>query len=110
MRRINPHIYIKNKESSMKKVISFIFVAVLIIACVNPNPTPQPMDDMKYCQLAENNLKALACIPKDKPFTLKGKSFAEFCIETMQNKINLHPKCLSEIKSCNQIGTCTQGK
>jgi hypothetical protein len=91
-----------------KSLITAILLTFILAAC--PNGPAPIMDGIQYCQAAENHLKDLGCIPKDKPYTLNGKSFSVFCQETMMNGINLHPKCLYQITSCNQMNMCAQGK
>lgn len=90
----------------MKKIIilSFLFLT----ACPN-GPSPVT-NEIQYCQAAENRLKALGCISSDRPYTAKDKSFTQFCQETMMSGINISPKCLSEIISCNQVNQCVQGQ
>jgi len=91
----------------MKKGLFFIiFLASILVACPN-GPLPIT-EELAYCQVAETHLKQLGCIPSDRPYTIKGKSFTQFCQETMMNGVNLSPKCLSQIQSCNQMNTCIQ--
>lgn len=89
----------------MKKgLLVAVILGFLLIACPNaPVPVSQ---NIEYCAPAEARLKELGCISKDAPYTNKGKSFTQFCQETMSNGINLRPKCLSKINSCNEINYC----
>ncbi len=90
-----------------KGFLTSILLTFVLLSCLGPIPV---IANIQYCSTAEAHLKALGCIPSDKPYTLKGKSFSQFCQETMQNGINLHPDCLSKIVSCNQINVCVQAK
>jgi hypothetical protein len=87
--------------------IAAILLTFILFSCLGPIPISK---DIQYCQAAENHLKELGCIPKDKPYTAKGKSFSVFCQETMLNGVDLSPKCLYEIKSCDQMNVCVQGQ
>lgn len=91
-----------------RSFIAILVSSFILVACPN-GPVPV-ITNIEYCQAAENHLKALGCIPTDKPYTLKGKQFHEFCQETMQNGINLSPKCLCTITSCGQMNSCVQGQ
>jgi hypothetical protein len=89
-----------------KSFIAVLVLAFILVACPK-GPVPI-ITNIEYCQPAEIHLKELGCIPIDKPYTVKGKQFNEFCQETMQNGINLNPKCLSTITSCTQMNACVQ--
>lgn len=93
----------------MKKGFIAAMLLGFILAACPKGPIPV-ITNLEYCQAAEDHLKALGCIPKDKPYTLKGKQFHEFCQETMQNGIDLNPKCLYTITACNQMNACVQGQ
>jgi hypothetical protein len=99
----------------MKKIL---LLSLLLIACdtttqttkVTPNipPTPTPLViDSEYCGEAEVHLKEIACIPKNEPYTKRGKSFKQFCEETQENGVFLNPKCLTTVNSCEEIDYCT---
>lgn len=91
----------------MKKIIVAAFLlSFALIAC--PNGPPPIIDTNGDCKTAETHLKQLGCIPKNIPYTVKGKSFEQFCTETMLNGINLNPGCLSNITACNQMNSCVQ--
>jgi hypothetical protein len=91
----------------MKKgLIVSLLLGFLLVACGETVPPPVT-DGVEYCALAETHLKQLGCIPKDGPYTNKGKSFTQFCQETMGYGINIAPHCLSRINSCDQINRCT---
>ena len=98
----------------MKKTIIFTLISTLIIGCqltdnyiTPPKPTPQ-VQDTKYCVLAEKRLLELGC---EEGLPLKdGTGFAKFCEDTQSNGIFLNPKCLSEIKSCEEVNVCTSSK
>lgn len=89
-----------------KSFVVLLLLTFILIACPS-GPTPIT-DDISYCTTAEIHLKKLECIPADKPYTAKGKSFTQFCKETMLSGINLHPRCLSQIINCNEINACVQ--
>lgn len=99
----------------MRKILTgtiFLF-GVFLIACSKkeqplPIPVIDPNDGIEFCQAAEDHLKSLSCIPSNKPYTAAGKSFTQFCKDTMNNGIHLHPKCLSEITDCRQMNSCVQ--
>ncbi len=74
---------------------------------VKPQPTPVVTDN-NYCAKAQENLLRLNCV-EGQP-TKKGKSFEQFCVGTQQNGIFLNPKCLSEIKSCEEVDSCSPTK
>jgi hypothetical protein len=95
----------------MKLIILF---SILLISCASnkdylPHANPITLDN-DYCAAAELNLKTLKCIPEDKPYTKKGKSFSEFCIDTQINGIFINPKCISTIQSCEDFtkDVCTE--
>lgn len=98
----------------MKRLLTIPLLFILSLSCngcppdpsVPPHPTPTVQDTDK-CGAAEVNLKKLKCIPVDKPYTKKGKSFTQFCEETQAAGIFLNPKCLSEITACDQMDHCT---
>jgi hypothetical protein len=84
---------------------------------VPPRPTPIPADTDK-CQAAEDHLTQMCnanketngyCCAVVAP-TKKGKSFTQFCQDKQNTGIALNPKCLSEIKSCGEIDSCTGSK
>lgn len=69
---------------------------------VIPDPVVPNVKGSEWCSAAEKNLQALGC-EEGKP-TKRGKSFTEFCVETQkEGGIDLHPKCLSTVKSCDEI-------
>lgn len=90
---------------------SFLLSALLVFAglpgCpaperVVPEPVVPEVKDSEWCAAAEKNLLALGC-EEGKP-TKRGKSFTDFCVETQkEGGIDLHPKCLSTVKSCDEI-------
>lgn len=95
-------------------IVTLLLIFVLA-ACLGPIPVSH---DIQYCQTAETHLKALCnqdpinnktCCDMSKP-TLKGKSFTQFCTETMTNGVDLHPRCLSQITKCTDINVCVQGQ
>jgi hypothetical protein len=96
----------------MKNVLIFLIVLNLItIGCasrkpVDPHPTPI-VTDTDLCITADQHLQDIGCIPKGKPYTKKGKSFTQFCVETHNNGIFLNPKCLASISTCEQMDVCT---
>lgn len=97
----------------MKKLISLFVLLSLFIgcdSCLQPPPSrPTPIvTDTDYCQAAEDNLIKLGC-QEGRP-TKTGKKFAAFCLETQQNGVFLNPKCLSTIKYCGEIDSCTGSK
>lgn len=92
----------------MKKgLLAAVLLGFFLIACPNTSPPPV-IEGVQYCGAAEVRLKQLGCIPKETPYTNKGKSFTQFCQETMRNGINIAPYCLSRINSCDQINSCTR--
>ena len=76
---------------------------------VMPHKTPEVKDTEK-CEAAEQHLKELTCIPTDKPYTKRGKSFTQFCQETQNAGVFINPVCLSEVKSCDEVDCCTNSK
>ena len=99
----------------MKKSILFIIFSSFLFGCpvnqdiVPPRPTPV-VTDTDQCEMAEANLKARQCIPTDRPYTKKGKSFTQFCKDKQEQGIFLNPKCLSQVTKCDQIDVCTNSK
>jgi hypothetical protein len=69
-------------------------------------PIPAPEVDDPACITAEANLK-IVCPEVAKP-TKKGKNFAQWCVETENNGINMNPKCLTVAKSCKDADLCLQ--
>lgn len=97
----------------MKKFLLYSLTLLLINISCNPaanrGPRPTPVvRDSEYCYDAEENLKWLKC-EEGKP-TKGGKRFAVFCIETQDNGIFINPLCLSKIKDCSEVDTCTRSK
>jgi hypothetical protein len=69
---------------------------------VVPEPEIPQVQGSEWCDDAEKNLLGLGC-EEGQP-TKKGKSFTEFCLDTQKNGgIDLNPKCLATIKSCDEI-------
>jgi hypothetical protein len=87
------------------KKLSPLLLLILCVACPSQDSVPEPeipvVEGTEWCERAEKNLVALGC-EEGKP-TKKGKSFAQVCKETQDNGVDLNPKCLSTIKSCDQI-------
>lgn len=84
---------------------------------VPPRPTPIPTDT-NLCESAEKHLDKMCksdaqgnsyCCAVVAP-TKKGKSFTKFCQDKQNEGIALNPKCLSEVKSCGEIDSCTGSK
>jgi len=84
---------------------------------VPPKPTPIPTDT-GMCQSAEDHLTQMCksdpqtnsyCCAVVAP-TKKGKSFSQFCQDKQNDGVSLNPKCLSEVKSCGEIDSCTGSK
>lgn len=92
--------------------LNIMLLSAILIACPNNSPTPTPVDpnSKNYCQLAEVHLKELGCIPKNTSYTLQGKNFTQFCQDKLNQHIDLHPQCLSQIKSCDEMDACVQMK
>lgn len=96
----------------MKKILLF---CLFLIGCpITPmehpapaRPTPQ-VKDTNYCSLAEKHLKQLGC-EEAKPLK-DGTTFTQFCEATQGNGVFLNPKCLSQIKSCSEVDSCTFSK
>jgi hypothetical protein len=84
---------------------------------VPPRPTPVPVDtDM--CSAAEQHLQQMCnsdqtanayCCAVVAP-TKKGKTFTQFCEAKQNEGVFLNPKCVSEVKSCGDIDSCTGSK
>ena len=97
----------------MKKLFT---LSLLILSCTTCTPNvivpaavphaPATVQDTNLCPAADANLQRLACIPVGQPYTLKGKSFTEFCQETQNNGVYINPKCLSQITTCSQEDAC----
>jgi hypothetical protein len=64
--------------------------------------------DIDYCIKAEQHLKDLKCISATEPYTKKGLSFTQFCNEIQKSGVFINPKCLSEIKKCDEQDACLQ--
>jgi hypothetical protein len=88
-------------------LIIFIILTFFVFSCPQTTNTSKN-NNIEYCKIAQLHLEKLGCIAKDKPYTKKGKYFGEFCQETISNGIDLSPKCISEITSCDQINPCVQ--
>lgn len=90
-----------------------ILCIISLIACTKNNTNNDPNhfadENTSYCAAAETHLKDLGCISKTGPYTVKNKSFKQFCEETIKNGVNLNPHCISQISSCDQINACVQG-
>lgn len=93
----------------MKKLYSLTCL-IFVISCCKATTQPLPTDNTGDCMTVETHLKELSCISNDKPYTKKGKSFSQFCQETIQGGASLNLKCLLAITNCNQIDNCVQGK
>jgi len=98
----------------MKRLfLAALFILIAVPGCptqyVKPHPTPI-VTDSAFCKPAEVHLKELNCIPNDKPYTKRGKQYEQFCMETQENGIFLNPKCISEIKTCEEVDICTGTK
>lgn len=83
-----------------------LLLVVGLLGCTSERVIPEPVipkvEGSEWCDDAERNLLALGC-EEGQP-TKKGKSFTEFCLDTQQNGgIDLNPKCLATIKSCDEI-------
>lgn len=96
-------------------IVATLFLLLLPSCSDNSKSNVQPVvlppvDGIEYCGAAQQHLQDLGCIPKSKPYTAKGKSFKQFCEDTMNNQINLHPNCLANITNCNQMNACVQAK
>lgn len=91
--------------------MKYLILAILTLsACNLSQPIVEPESitkDVQYCQPAEMNLKELGCIDKYTPYTKKGKSFSQFCIDKQNSGIFLNPKCLSNIRYCYEQDACT---
>lgn len=70
-------------------------------------PTPV-VTDTNYCKVAEEHLLSLSC-EVAKP-TKKEVVFEEFCKQTQQAGVFINPKCLSEVKTCEEVDVCTHSK
>ena len=84
---------------------------------VPPRPTPIPTDT-NMCANAEQHLDQLCkadpsgnsyCCAVVAP-TKKGKTFTQFCQDKQNDGVALNPKCLSEVKTCGEIDSCTGSK
>lgn len=92
---------------------SFILLIVAISLNCNPPtpvaPIPTPIvTDSEFCLVAEQHLESMQCVKHS--FTPDGKSFAPFCKETQASGIFINPKCLSEVKTCDQVLDCTHSR
>ena len=84
---------------------------------VPPRPTPIPTDT-NLCQTAEQHLQQMCnanqeenayCCAIVAP-TKKGKTFTQFCEQKQNDGVSLNPKCLSEVKTCGEVDSCTGSK
>jgi hypothetical protein len=88
---------------------TLILVSLFVLSANNcgspqrPGQIPAPADN-DVCVTAEANLK-IACPAVAAP-TKKGKTFAQWCVETQDNGINMNPKCLARAKSCDDADRC----
>jgi hypothetical protein len=98
-------MYIKGNLMKTSLTLSGL-LAFVLIACSN-TAAPIASDD---CAAADAHLQALGCIPKGQPYTANNKTFTQFCEDTMKNGIDLSPKCIAQVNSCNQINACVQHK
>lgn len=105
----------------MRKVFIFtLLLSFLLVACPNTSESrrPPPLNDTDYCLSAQQHLEELCqqnteinkyCCKVVEP-TKKQKDFKTFCKETMSKGINLNPKCISEVKKCEEIDVCTNSR
>lgn len=108
----------------MIKILGTLLLSTMFQNClpsttdpVPPRPTPIPIDT-NMCQSAEQHLQQLCdadkvnnsyCCAVAAP-TKKGKTFTQFCEQKQNDGVFLNPKCLSEVKTCNDIDSCTGSK
>jgi hypothetical protein len=90
----------------LRSLLALSFALVGLLGCPTGHYIPEPeipeVKGSEWCDDAEKNLLALGC-EEGQP-TKRGKSFTEFCIDTQKNGgIDLNPKCLATIKSCDEI-------
>lgn len=91
----------------LRSALALSFTLVGLLGCpptehVVPEPVIPKVQGSEWCDDAEKNLLALGC-EEGQP-TKKGQSFTEFCLDTQKNGgIDLNPKCLATIKSCDEI-------
>ena len=84
---------------------------------VPPRPTPIPTDT-NMCESAQQHLDQMCkADPSGNAYccavvasTKKGKTFTQFCQDKQNDGVALNPKCLSEVKSCGEIDSCTGSK
>lgn len=92
----------------MKNVL--LIVPLLLLGCPKPANCPEPEDPAKYeptCKDACDNLAKLGC-PEAEP-TKKGQTCVEVCKDTEAAGANvtLNPGCVANMKSCDEIDSCT---
>ena len=82
---------------------------VFVLGCPpSKTPTPQPYD--VPCHAAEANLLTLGCTDSKGALlggpTKKGKSYTDFCVESLNNGIDTNPLCCAKAKSCEEVNAC----
>jgi hypothetical protein len=86
-------------------------VLVLISSCVQPSPwyiEPEDLEASKQgCERACAHMRTLSCTQaKDLE---DGTTCEEFCFQTERQGLGLNTKCIEQIKTCDEINTCTSG-
>lgn len=77
---------------------------IVITQASIPHPTPIATG-AEFCGSADTHLQQLGCIPADKPYTLRGLTFTQFCQQTLANGVALNPQCLSTVPTCTNWGS-----
>ncbi len=90
-----------------------LILFVLLAGCPGPGPGPVPPqpdpfdptidDSSNSCASADKNLQKVC---PDHAKTPAGKSFTDFCKETIAHGQSLKPSCIAKAKDCASADAC----
>lgn len=107
----NPEeVLLTHREESLRmKQCTLLLLFLLGCPPFKTSPVPEPVYSTT-CKNAEATLLALKCRDSKGALlggpTKRGKPYADFCIETMSNGIDLNPGCYAAAKTCEEALSC----
>lgn len=93
------------KTTKLALVILAAFTLSGATCQLRPPPVPIEPTDTNMCPSACENLRKLGC-PEGNPLE-DGTTCETFCQTTQKEGHPLNPTCISTIKSCDEISSCT---